>query len=74
MHVMYRFIFDGSIMIIIVMVMMMMMMMLVAVVVVVVELVREILYTFSVPRVQEPGARVAIPWPTHQQRVEKKMI
>ena len=33
------------------------------VVVVVVELVREIKDTASVPRVQEPGAQVAIPWP-----------
>lgn len=35
----------------------------VVVVVVVVELVREIKDTASVPRVQEPGAQVAIPWP-----------
>ena len=39
------------------------MMVVVVVVVVVVELVREIKDTASVPRVQEPGAQVAIPWP-----------
>ena len=52
---MRRFLFDS--------IMMIRKKMVVVVVVVVVELVREIKDTASVPRVQEPGAQVAIPWP-----------